>query len=542
MRLFTTRASCPQSRNKFEKRTVSAFLMSAMIWPVLAFAALAADRVALLVGNGNFDNPALSLANPINDVTDLETALSDLGFRVTVLRDGTRSQMLNGLARFSADAKGAEVAMFFFAGHGVQYTGENYLIGREFSVANTRTLLNSSVTLTEIRRSFERARPKTGLIFVDACRDAPFDIAEIEQTGLARTSGGAGLMFVYSTDPGNVAFDGSGRNSVFTSALLDHIGTPNLDVRLLIGRVRQQVVMKTAGKQVPWVEEALLSELAFAKANDVSSLSDPVMADMQSWQMVVRDGSFAAVQGYLAAYPNGTYADIAQSILSYGDGAAAKPTSQTSLEIVSNNPDAAIAALRMLGFVPAKMSQETLGKAELGAAFERYQSTAAAPGDASFQTMIDDATRLSMMLASTTAQRMRTDLVALNGVERTLSIAEDALRDFEAIAAGNDDYLAELTQARRDVAAIKDARDTVLGRLDGSRDYYRTLLDQSVLFVPEDATLALLNLSGGTRGALNANQRAMADTGQFLKHVHSSRISEVGSMSWLTDFLPKQKE
>ncbi|WP_299426044.1 caspase family protein [uncultured Shimia sp.] len=523
-------------------RAVEVFLGAAVIWHVLTFTVLAADRVALLVGNGNFDNPALSLANPSNDVNDLEAALSALGFRVSVLRDGTRQRMLDELSQFTEAAKSADVALFFFAGHGVQYTGENYLIGREFSVANTRTLLSSSVTLTEIRRALERARPKTGLIFVDACRDAPFDIAEVEQSGLARTSGGAGLMFVYSTDPGNVAFDGSGRNSVFTAALLDHIETPNLDVRLLIGRVRQQVVMKTSGKQVPWVEEALLNELTFAQDGEVSRHNDPVAADMRRWQMVVQDGSFEAVQGYLAAYPNGTYADIARSILAFGDSSVSKGTSQTSLDIVGDNPDAAIAALKMLGFVPPDMSSEAFGDAELGAAFERYQSTATATGDVDFNTMIDDATRLSMMLASTTAQRMRTDLVALNGVERTLTIAEDALRDFEVIAAGSDEYLAELTQARRDVAAIKDARDTVLGRLDGSRQYYRSLLDQSVLFVPQDASLALLNLSGGTRGALNVNQRAMADTGQFLKHVHSSRISEVGSMSWLADFLPNQKE
>ncbi|WP_412553942.1 caspase family protein [Shimia sp. MIT1388] len=534
--------SRPETRTKRGLKAAAVFFAAAVIWQVSALAAFASDRVALLVGNGNFDNPALSLANPSNDVNDLEAALSALGFRVSVLRDGTRQQMLEELSRFTIAAKGAEVALFFFAGHGVQYTGENYLIGRDFSVAETRTLLSSSVTLSEIRRALERARPKTGLIFVDACRDAPFDIAEIEQSGLARTSGGAGLMFVYSTDPGNVAFDGAGRNSVFTAALLDHIKTPNLDVRLLIGRVRQQVVIKTAGKQVPWVEEALLNELTFAQTEGLSGPRDPVVADMQRWQMVAQDGSLEAVQGYLATYPNGTYADIAASILALGGSSASKAASQTSLEIVGDNPDAAIAALQMLGFVPPDMSPKTFGDAELGAAFERYQSTATATGDADFGRMIDDATRLSMMLASTTAQRMRTDLVALNGVERTLTIAEDALRDFEAIAAGNDEYLAELTQARRDVAAIRDARDTVLERLDGSRQYYRSLLDQSVLFVPEDASLALLNFSGGTRGALNVNQRAMADTGQFLKHVHSSRISEVGSMFWLTDFLPKQKE
>ena len=228
--------------------------MAALGWT----AALAEERVALLIGNERYASAQLSnLSNPANDARALEPVLARLGFATDVLVDADRAAAEAALHEFSADAAGAEVALFFFSGHAVQIEGTNRLLTAGFSQriepeSGTERFLaeveRETLDLDAVREALAAAAPDLGLIVLDSCRDNPFIDSGLAVRGLARAPGRSRLLIAFATDPGNVAYDGGGANSPFTAALLDHIATPGLEVRLMFGRVRQDVVLATGGR------------------------------------------------------------------------------------------------------------------------------------------------------------------------------------------------------------------------------------------------------------------------------------------------------
>ena len=180
----------------------------------------------------------------------MSKALTDIGFTVITAQDASNAHMHSALAAFEQHLIGAKLGLFFYAGHGSQVSGENFLLGSDFTTVSAAGVKAASMTLTSVREVFARAAPDAGVVILDACRDNPlkisFDTGE-RQIGLARTKGTTGLLIAYATDPGNVAFEGTGNNSIFTTALLRHLDEPGLDVRLMFGRVRQDVVLRTRG-------------------------------------------------------------------------------------------------------------------------------------------------------------------------------------------------------------------------------------------------------------------------------------------------------
>ena len=186
----------------------------------LAGPAWAGERVALLIGNARYADPAFELRNPAQDASALAAALAPLGFRTEVVTDPDRAEAEAALARFAEDAAGAEVALFFFAGHGVQAGGENRLLTAGLAGLSAAAIERESLTLDQVRAALAAAKPELGLIVLDACRNNPLAAGGLAPRGLARAQGGSGLLIAYATDPGNVAYDGTGANSVFTAALL----------------------------------------------------------------------------------------------------------------------------------------------------------------------------------------------------------------------------------------------------------------------------------------------------------------------------------
>ncbi|WP_263722980.1 caspase family protein [Albidovulum sediminicola] len=499
-------------------RTCCAALAAALVaWP-----AAAAERVALLIGNSDYALDDLDLPNPVNDALALGAALGGLGFRVIEATDQDLAGMRDALARFEVAASGAEVALFFYAGHGVQYAGDNLLIGTGFGALDTAGMVRASLPMREVRTVLERARPGAGLILLDACRDSPFGTGENAAKGLVRTGGGAGLLIAYATDPGNVAFDGTGRNSVFTKALLNNIATPGLDVRLMLGRVRQDVVVETFGQQVPWVEEALIGEHVLADVKGDEIPTDADAAELALWA-VAEGGDARALRDYVNQYPAGTFAETAQARLADLDGAGSVPASLPDAFRAEPRArlEAALAALGLPGGVEA--------------AAARYAAQQDAKAELRPAALYQDATRASMALAATTAQRLRTDLVALRGIDRLARLSENALTEIREIATRDPDAAAPvLAQAERDFEDIRRSRQRVLVRLDQSREYYNRILTRAALFVPDGATEDLL--AAGTEAGVDGKLRA--DAALFLKHVRQSADpSRKGTYSWLTDFL-----
>ncbi len=513
------------------------------IW-VLSFAAFwlalvttqaqASNRVALLIGNSDYAVSDMALRNPVNDVTALAAALTELGFSVTEATNQNAETMHRALDQFGADAKGAEMAVFFYAGHGVQIGGENHLIGTDFNGSDLDALRSSSLTLDRVRDVISKAGPKVGILLLDACRNNPFSDSGLVAQGLVRMQGGAGLLIAYATDPGNVAYDGLGDNSVFTTGLLEHIATPDLDVRLMLGRVRQQVVLETGGRQIPWVEESVLDEHSLAPGLFQEEPLDPTTADLAHWRRISSSSDSAVFEEYLRDYPDGLFADFARDRITALALHSTGSLASLSDSLHEANSEKLANALIALGHLNDGQTRD------LSPALDSYRRSLPAQETASAERLYEDAAQLSIFLAATTLQRLRTDIIALRSVERTLSIAEDALGQIEDIARSNSDALPVLQQARNDVYEIYRSRGIILRRLDQSRSYYDEVLTRSVVFFPSDIDKSIISSVSGSNQLGGGTAQLNNDAALFLRHVAQEQDSRKGSYQWLADLIPPE--
>jgi WD40 repeat protein len=220
------------------------------------------SRIALVIGNAAYDEGAL--ANPVNDATDIAKALEELGFDVTLRQDLNKREMEEEIESFSRKLRKGSVGVFYYAGHGVQMDGENYLVPLKARLQNEKDVRYDAVPLGKALNAMESAGNQVNIAIIDACRDNPFYRRwnrTIQGRGLTTVSPPSGIIIAYATRAGNVAADGTGqRNSPFTSALLENIKKPNLDVQLMFRRVSTLVRQKTEAKQEPWTEGNLFGD------------------------------------------------------------------------------------------------------------------------------------------------------------------------------------------------------------------------------------------------------------------------------------------
>jgi hypothetical protein len=230
----------------------------------------AGARVALVIGNSAYTSLP-KIPNPRNDAEDLAKSLTALGFEVAFGADLKRVEMEEIMIRFGRQARQADTALVYYAGHGIQHNGANYLAPVDARIedeADLRKLINLQDVIDDLRNS-----TRVRILIVDACRDnkvvaqlssrVPATRAAAFTRGLARVDGADGTLVAFATQPNRLAADGDGRNSPFTRALLKHLPTPGLEVRTLMARVRAEVVDATAGAQRPEVWDSLVGEFAF---------------------------------------------------------------------------------------------------------------------------------------------------------------------------------------------------------------------------------------------------------------------------------------
>ena len=233
-----------------------------------------ATRRAFVVGNSAYQFTSV-LPNPGSDAQDLAARLGDLGWNVTLKLDLSRAEMMNAFAAFSRQLQPDDVSLVYFAGHALQMGGENYLAPVDARVESEDGVRRQFVPLNALLADLSRLS-RTRIVILDACRDNPFAegiAAGGEKSrsagggrGLARVYAGVGSFIVYSTQPGNVALDGRGRNSPFTRALLDNMSLAGADVHAVMRRVRAAVQQETNEAQIPWENSSLVDEVAFASA------------------------------------------------------------------------------------------------------------------------------------------------------------------------------------------------------------------------------------------------------------------------------------
>ncbi len=248
---------------------------------LLVFPAAAEKRAALVVGNSAYVH-ANPLPNPVNDASDMAKALTEVGFEVILGLDLKKPAFDAKVRDFARALEKADVAVFFYAGHGLQAAGRNYLVPVDASLQVERDLDFEAVSVDFVLKQMELEREgKTNVVFLDACRDNPLarNLAHSMGTrsaaigqGLAQVQTGVGTFIAYSTQPGNVALDGQGRNSPFTAALAKGVREPGRNLTSVMIDVRKDVLAVTGGKQVPWDHSALTGDFYFHLASAPGTL------------------------------------------------------------------------------------------------------------------------------------------------------------------------------------------------------------------------------------------------------------------------------
>ena len=219
---------------------------------------------ALVIGNSSYG--VASLPNPVNDAQAIAKRLTDFGFSVDLVLDGNRKQLISALTKYQRDSAKYEVNILFYAGHGIQMGGINYIIPTDMSLApGGGNVEFEAIPVNAVVEKYMQANTK--LVFLDACRDNPLSRSMLVATrgaggaarGLAPIDVGGGTLISFSTKDGNVALDGDGKNSPYTEALLTHMNE-RVDISLMLRKVRKSVMTKTNGKQVPWDYGSLLGD------------------------------------------------------------------------------------------------------------------------------------------------------------------------------------------------------------------------------------------------------------------------------------------
>lgn len=295
---------------------------------------LAEKRVALVIGNGQYEH-VTPLDNPTNDAEDISVSLDRLGFQVRNLTNLTMSEMQSALADFSDLAVDADIAVVFYAGHGIEVDRQNYLIPIDAQLKTDRRLFFEAMPLDHVMAALADVKG-VRVVLLDACRDNPFRqsmrIATATRSigrGLSRVEASRGTVISFAAKEGTIAEDGRGRNSPFTSALLANLAEPGVEIGLLFRKVRDSVLKATRGRQEPYVSASLPSERIFFVPPAPSTVAAPqpkpesqqtVSADnsaraAEAWSVIQSSDSRAVVESFIDEFHGTVYAVFARARL-----------------------------------------------------------------------------------------------------------------------------------------------------------------------------------------------------------------------------------
>ena len=305
------------------------FLVLSALIGAAGTAAAAERKVALVIGNSEY-NHAAKLPNTGHDATAMAFLLKDAGFEVVEVHNDIGASEFRRVTRlFGETARTAEIALFYYAGHGMEVDGANYLVPTDARLATDLDVEDEVISLDRILRALEPAR-RLRLVILDACRDNPFlkKMKQIPATrsigrGLARVDpANSDTLVAFAAKAGSVAADGQGRHSPFTEALLKHLATPGLDIRFALGRVRDEVLTKTGRRQEPFVYGSLggatvtlLPAAAAANLADtaVRPQMDPESQARRDYELAERVATKEAWDLFLSRHQFGFLAELARA-------------------------------------------------------------------------------------------------------------------------------------------------------------------------------------------------------------------------------------
>lgn len=289
-----------------------AALVSA-IWLCPTPAAAEELRHAIVIGNGNY--PISPLSNPVNDARMIASVLREIGFEVTLVEDADLTTLQGTVADIAKRFKKGSVALFYYAGHGVQYKGTNYLLPVNISdLKSAEDLPKQAVPFNDVVTALDDAGVGLGILILDACRNNPFGaLQDALGSGLAEVQRTPGEMLIaYATRAGDVAYDGAGANSPYTSALVSTLDLPGKDIYDVFRDVRARVRAATSGKQLPWISGSIESEFIFRPQQQVMILptgaADDITIDRVLWEVIAASLDPQDFRAFVAAFPNSPFA------------------------------------------------------------------------------------------------------------------------------------------------------------------------------------------------------------------------------------------
>ena len=288
------------------------------------------QRIALVIGNSNYQNVA-RLPNPANDAKAVAELLNTAGFEVISATDLNHNQMIEVMQDFSAKIAGRganTVAMVYYAGHGVQLAGENYLVPVDARISSEPDLIDGSVRLVDVMATLEAIPSRMRIVILDACRNNPFPSLNEASRGLAIVDAPNGSIVGYSTAPGTEALDGVGNHSPYTDAFLRLAHEKNVPIEQLFKRVRLEVNNSTDGRQTPWESSSLTSDFYFFGDTAVAATRAPAQvktayavdnlpsrAVRQAYDYVLAENSVDNYQEFIRLYPQDPLCDRIRALL-----------------------------------------------------------------------------------------------------------------------------------------------------------------------------------------------------------------------------------
>jgi hypothetical protein len=275
-------------------------------------------RVALVIGNGAY--PGAPLRNAVNDARSMSDSLARLGFRVITAENAGRDTMQKSILDFAAMLKDDSTGLFYYAGHGVQSRGKNYLLPVDAEVASERALKFEAVNVQAVLEEMAFAGNRVNIVILDACRNNPFERRfRGGSRGLAAIDAARGTLIAYATSPGSVAADGDGDNGLYTAELLAALAVPDLKAEEVFKRVRVAVSDRSGGAQVPWESSSLTGDFVFNRRGEqvrvaAAAPTAAIGSDHEAlfWETIKNSDNPDDFRAYLHQYPEGTFAGLAR--------------------------------------------------------------------------------------------------------------------------------------------------------------------------------------------------------------------------------------
>lgn len=353
---------------------------------VASITPLAAEqRVALVIGNATYT--VAPLANPAKDARLMSGALRQVGFDVTELIDGDYAAMRKAILEFGRRLRGGDsVGVFYYAGHGVQVDGQNYLIPLGHDIKDTVEVTVAGINLNELLKTMDGASSRLNIAILDACRDNPFPAAtRSAQRGLAPVRAPSGTLIAYATGPGQVAYDGDGDNSPYTAALAANIPQQGVSLDDMFRQTRRAVLAATQKRQTPWEHSSLTDTFYFNPREvgpevtsrvtpDVDAIGQAQLAEIKAWDTIKLSADHRDFTDHIDAYPGGVFAELAAVKRD-----RLKPLNSDSWSwVITGSVDTRAPSVDAEAVFAEAVKSESLSAsdADLSAAFAKYRNAA----------------------------------------------------------------------------------------------------------------------------------------------------------------------